>query len=76
MREGTERPEALEAGTVKLVGSRKRDIVDAVQELLTNPELYKRMSSAPNPYGHGQAAKTICKILQEKYKQLGVSQWQ
>ena len=76
MREVTERPEALEAGTVKLVGSRKRDIVDAVQELLTNPELYKRMSSAPNPYGHGQAAKTICKILQEKYKQLGVSQWQ
>ncbi|NLL42490.1 MAG: UDP-N-acetylglucosamine 2-epimerase (non-hydrolyzing) [Firmicutes bacterium] len=68
MREVTERPEAVQAGTVKLVGSKKQNIVDAVRELLTDPDLYARMSSAPNPYGHGQAAETICKILQEKYK--------
>lgn len=68
MREVTERPEALQAGTVKLVGSGKQDIVDAVLRLLTDPRLYKEMSSAPNPYGDGQAARRICEILQEKYE--------
>ncbi|HBN97272.1 MAG TPA: UDP-N-acetylglucosamine 2-epimerase (non-hydrolyzing) [Firmicutes bacterium] len=68
MREVTERPEALQAGTVKLVGSGKQDIVDAVRRLLTDPELYRQMSSAPNPYGDGQAAERICKVLQEKYE--------
>lgn len=68
MREVTERPEAVEAGTVKLVGSAKRNIVDAVRELLEDPELYKQMSSSPNPYGDGRAAQKICKILQEKYE--------
>lgn len=68
MREVTERPEALHAGTVKLVGSGKQDIMDAVRRLLTDPELYRQMSSAPNPYGDGQAAERICKVLQEKYE--------
>lgn len=68
MREVTERPEALEAGTVKLVGSKKSNIVSAVQAVLTDEELYKRMSTAPNPYGDGTAALKICTILQEKYK--------
>ncbi len=68
MREVTERPEALEAGTVRLVGSGRQDIVDAVRELLTDSALYERMSSAPNPYGDGQAARRICRILQEKYE--------
>lgn len=68
MREVTERPEALEAGTVRLVGSKKQDIVNAVRKLLTDPELYERMSSAANPYGDGQAAQRICQILQEKYE--------
>lgn len=68
MREVTERPEAVEAGTVRLVGSDKQDIVDAVRRLLTDPELYAKMSSAPNPYGDGQAAQRICQILQEKYE--------
>lgn len=68
MREVTERPEALKAGTVRLVGSGRQAIVDAVQELLTDPELYKKMSSAPNPYGDGQAARRICQILQQKYE--------
>ncbi|NLM42324.1 MAG: UDP-N-acetylglucosamine 2-epimerase (non-hydrolyzing) [Firmicutes bacterium] len=68
MREVTERPEALEAGTVKLVGSETDSIVSAVLELLRDDELYRRMSSAPNPYGDGTAAQRICEILQEKYK--------
>ncbi|HPT83507.1 MAG TPA: UDP-N-acetylglucosamine 2-epimerase (non-hydrolyzing) [Limnochordia bacterium] len=68
MREVTERPEALEAGTVRLVGSRPESIVQAVLELLSDGELYERMSSAPNPYGDGTAAQRICAILQEKYK--------
>lgn len=68
MREVTERPEAVAVGTVKLVGSVKHDIVQAVHGLLTDAELYKKMSSAPNPYGDGQAALRICAILQQKYK--------
>ncbi|NMB01091.1 MAG: UDP-N-acetylglucosamine 2-epimerase (non-hydrolyzing) [Firmicutes bacterium] len=68
MREVTERPEALQAGTVKLVGSSKGSIVDAVQRLMTDPDLYRRMSSAQNPYGDGKAALRIRAILQEKYK--------
>lgn len=68
MREVTERPEALEAGTVKLVGSTQESIVPAVLQLLSDEELYRRMSSAPNPYGDGTAAQRICAILQEKYK--------
>ena len=68
MREVTERPEALEAGTVRLVGSKRENIVDAVHELLTDSALYKSMASAANPYGDGQAALRICRILQEKYR--------
>lgn len=68
MREVTERPEALEAGTVRLVGSTKDSIVESVLEVLTDREVYNRMSSAPNPYGDGKAALRICAILQEKYK--------
>lgn len=68
MRDVTERSEALEAGTVKLVGSDKGRIVEAALRLLEDPELYERMSTAPNPYGDGTAAKRICAILQEKYK--------
>lgn len=68
MREVTERPEALEAGTVKLVGSTKESIVAAVLQVLTDSELYEQMSTAPNPYGDGTAAVQICAILQEKYK--------
>ncbi|HKM43304.1 MAG TPA: UDP-N-acetylglucosamine 2-epimerase (non-hydrolyzing) [Limnochordia bacterium] len=68
MREVTERPEAIEAGTVRLVGSGRQDITNAVTRLLTDSALYERMSSAPNPYGDGQAARRICEILQEKYE--------
>ena len=59
MRDTTERPEALEAGTVKLVGTDFDKIVSEVSELLTNQEYYERMSKAVNPYGDGKACKRI-----------------
>lgn len=64
MRETTERPEALDAGTVKLVGADKRLIISGALELLQNNEVYRSMSIAHNPYGDGHAAERIAAILQ------------
>ena len=63
MRDTTERPEAVEAGTVKLVGTNKKEIVKMVNQLLTNKDNYAQMSKAHNPYGKGDAGKVICDIL-------------
>ena len=64
MRDTSERPEGIDAGTVKLVGSSKKEIVKKVNQLLTNNELYTKMSRAHNPYGDGNASNTICAILE------------
>lgn len=63
MRDTTERPEAVDAGTVKLVGADFTNIVDGVSTLLENPELYSRMSKSHNPYGDGKACERICRHL-------------
>lgn len=63
MRDVTERPEAVAAGTVKLVGADASRIVSAATELLDNPAEYQRMSRAHNPYGDGQASRRIADIL-------------
>ncbi|QIU96353.1 non-hydrolyzing UDP-N-acetylglucosamine 2-epimerase [Bacteroides faecium] len=63
MRDTTERPEALDAGTVKLVGTDYNKIVDEVSILLDNAETYKKMSMAVNPYGDGLACGRIVKSL-------------
>lgn len=63
MRETTERPEALSAGTVKLVGTDEELIVESVSRLLTVPDEYERMSKAVNPYGDGMASERIVKFL-------------
>ena len=63
MRDTTERPEALDAGTVKLVGTDYDKIVGEVSELLDNPEAYKKMSQAVNPYGDGLACGRIVERL-------------
>ena len=63
MRETTERPEALEAGTVKLVGTDYDRIVEEVSVLLDSSEAYERMSRAVNPYGDGMACGRILRIL-------------
>ncbi|MDP2562076.1 non-hydrolyzing UDP-N-acetylglucosamine 2-epimerase [Psychrobium sp. 1_MG-2023] len=66
MRDTTERPEAVEAGTVQLVGTSKEAIKDKVSELLTNEGTYQRMSVAHNPYGDGLACQRIVEILLEQ----------
>lgn len=66
MRDTTERPEALSAGTVKLVGTDYNKIVISVSELLNNIESYDRMSHAINPYGDGCACKRIVDFFCEK----------
>ncbi|WP_350315973.1 UDP-N-acetylglucosamine 2-epimerase (non-hydrolyzing) [Pectobacterium aroidearum] len=68
MRDTTERPEALEAGTVKLVGTEVANIVDAVSMLLTDEEAYQSMSRAHNPYGDGQACQRIVEALKNHRK--------
>ena len=65
MRDTTERPEALEAGTVKLVGTDYQKIVDNVSRLLDDSEAYKRMSQATNPYGDGHACERIVEKLKD-----------
>jgi UDP-N-acetylglucosamine 2-epimerase (non-hydrolysing) len=59
LRDNTERPEAVDAGTVRLVGTDEQRIVDEVTTLLTDPTAYDAMARAVNPYGDGQAAPRI-----------------
>ena len=72
MRETTERPEALDAGTVKLVGTDPKLIFTETEKLLTNAAAYRKMSRAHNPYGDGKAAERIIKILKETRRHSGV----
>lgn len=64
MRDVTERPEAVAAGTVRLVGANRERIVAEVSDLLTDPGCYERMSRAHNPYGDGLAARRIIESLE------------
>lgn len=66
MRDTTERPEGIAAGTLKLVGTKEDTIYSAFKELLENEVEYNKMSRASNPYGDGQACKRIADILSEK----------
>ncbi|MDE5886264.1 MAG: UDP-N-acetylglucosamine 2-epimerase (non-hydrolyzing) [Muribaculaceae bacterium] len=66
MRDTTERPEALKAGTVKLVGTNYNKIVSTVSSLLDNQQKYEEMAKATNPYGDGKACKRIVEYLKEK----------
>jgi UDP-N-acetylglucosamine 2-epimerase (non-hydrolysing) len=59
MRDTTERPEGLEAGTVKLVGTKQDLIISSVEQLLNDSDEYKKMSLAQNPYGDGKASQRI-----------------
>lgn len=65
MRDTTERPEGVQAGTLRLVGTGEEDIYHSFAELLTNQEIYARMSCATNPYGDGFASKRIADALAE-----------
>src|SRR5690606_36600160 len=65
MRDTTERPEALDAGTVKSVGTDTRLIDQSVVELLRNSDLYQTMAAAHNPYGDGTACVRIIEVLKK-----------
>jgi UDP-N-acetylglucosamine 2-epimerase (non-hydrolysing) len=66
LRERTERPEAIDAGTAKLVGSDPQRILSAARQLLDDPRAYEKMSQAANPFGDGHAAERIVKTLLEE----------
>ncbi len=66
LRTETERPEAVEAGTVKVVGVDEETIYTETERLLNDPEAYTVMAQAVNPYGDGHASERIVKILRDK----------
>lgn len=66
MRDTTERPEGIEAGTLKLVGTQEENIYENFKLLLEDEDEYRKMSKASNPYGDGNASKRIADILIEK----------
>lgn len=66
MRDTTERPEGVIAGTLKLVGTEEVSIYEEFSNLLNNEQAYVEMSKASNPYGDGTASQKISKILEEK----------
>ena len=66
MRDTTERPEGLKAGTLKLVGTDEEVIYSSFKELLENEEVYKSMANASNPYGDGFACRRIADVLEGK----------
>lgn len=63
LREVTERPQAVEAGTVRVVGTDRSRIVEWTRRLLENSAEYEKMARAVNPYGDGQAARRIVKAI-------------
>ena len=63
MRDTTERPEGIEAGTLKLVGTDEQNIYNNFKLLLENKDEYDRMAHASNPYGDGHTCERIAKIL-------------
>ncbi|MDX9701656.1 MAG: UDP-N-acetylglucosamine 2-epimerase (non-hydrolyzing) [Candidatus Auribacterota bacterium] len=68
MREVTERPEAVEAGTVRIVGTHPRNIFGEVKRLMDNKEAYLQMARAINPYGDGNSAYRIVDIIRDYFK--------
>lgn len=66
MRDTTERPEGIAAGTLKLVGTEEESIYNSFKELLEDPAVYHAMSTASNPYGDGNACKRIADILEKE----------
>ena len=67
LRDTTERPEGVEAGTLKLAGTDENVIYNMIDELLTSDEIYKQMAEAKNPYGDGFASKCIADAIIEKF---------
>ncbi|HHT48494.1 MAG TPA: UDP-N-acetylglucosamine 2-epimerase (non-hydrolyzing) [Firmicutes bacterium] len=68
LRDTTERPEAIAAGTVKLIGTEPEKIIAETTSLLVNPDLYRKMAAAVNPYGDGKAAERILQAIRYYFK--------
>ncbi len=69
LRDTTERPEGIEAGTLKLAGTEEETIYSMAKELLTNSTEYNKMAKAANPYGDGEASRRICEAIRFYFKQ-------
>ena len=69
MRDTTERPEGIKAGTLRLVGTNEETIYENFKSLLTDKKTYDTMSKAANPYGDGTACQQITQILSDYFKQ-------
>ena len=67
LRDTTERPEGIEAGTLKLAGTEEEKIYELTKDLLSNKNTYEQMSKAVNPYGDGKASKRIVDAIIQKY---------
>ena len=67
LRHKTERPEGLEAGTLKLVGTDKKSVVESVSSLLNNKSLYYKMANSINPYGNGQSSEKIVEFIMKRF---------
>ncbi|WP_394138568.1 non-hydrolyzing UDP-N-acetylglucosamine 2-epimerase [Cytobacillus oceanisediminis] len=70
LRDTTERPEGIEAGTLKLAGIEEQPIYELATELLTDQAAYEKMAKAVNPYGDGNASKRICEAIRYHFKQV------
>jgi UDP-N-acetylglucosamine 2-epimerase (non-hydrolysing) len=68
LRETTERPEAIAAGTAKLVGTEPDTVVNAARELLSSLTAYQQMANAINPFGDGKASDRIVKIVSHYFR--------
>ena len=66
MRDTTERPEGVKAGTLKLVGTNEENIYNEFKKLIEDKDEYEKMSTASNPYGDGFASKRIADILEKE----------
>lgn len=71
LRDTTERPEGIEAGTLKLAGTNEETIYKLTKELLNNKDTYNKMSKASNPYGDGKASIRITDAIIKKYSNKG-----
>lgn len=69
LRDTTERPEGIKAGTLKLVGTSDEKIIQETRRLLTDPQAYAQMSNAANPYGDGKASRRILQALHTYFKE-------
>ena len=69
MRNETERPEAIDAGTVKIAGVDKENIFNMTEELLNDKDAYDKMAKAVNPYGDGHASERIVKAIIDKFEE-------